>query len=150
MEHYLSGDPVALEGAPPRRRRTADDDPTVRQIKELIETRVRPAVAQDGGDIVFHGFERGVVYLHLRGACSGCPSSIVTLKNGIENLLKYYVPEVVEVRAISLTPTPPPARLRHLRPAISAAAAAGDALLAARREELARGHAERLLPLLRK
>ena len=83
------------------RRRPADDDPTVRQIKELIETRVRPAVAQDGGDIVFHGFERGVVYLHLRGACSGCPSSIVTLKNGIENLLKYYVPEVVEVRAIS-------------------------------------------------
>ena len=79
----------------------AEDDPTVRQIKELIETRVRPAVAQDGGDIVFHGFERGVVYLHLRGACSGCPSSIVTLKNGIENLLKYYVPEVVEVRAIS-------------------------------------------------
>ena len=73
----------------------------MRQIKELIETRVRPAVAQDGGDIVFHGFERGVVYLHLRGACSGCPSSIVTFKNGIENLLKYYVPEVVEVRAIS-------------------------------------------------
>ncbi len=81
--------------------KSAEDDPTVRQIKELIETRVRPAVAQDGGDIVFHGFERGVVYLHLRGACSGCPSSIVTLKNGIENLLKYYVPEVVEVRAIS-------------------------------------------------
>jgi Fe-S cluster biogenesis protein NfuA len=102
MEHYLSGDPVALEGA-----RLGDggsaagDDPTVRQIKELIETRVRPAVAQDGGDIVFHGFERGIVYLHLRGACSGCPSSIVTLKNGIENLLKYYVPEVVEVRAIA-------------------------------------------------
>ena len=81
--------------------KNAEDDPTVRQIKELIEARVRPAVAQDGGDIVFHGFERGVVYLHLRGACSGCPSSIVTLKNGIENLLKYYVPEVVEVRAIS-------------------------------------------------
>ena len=101
MEHYLSGDPVALDGAAARRRRqhATDEDPTVRQIKELIETRVRPAVAQDGGDIVFHGFERGVVYLHLRGACSGCPSSIVTLKNGIENLLKYYVPEVVEVRA---------------------------------------------------
>lgn len=100
MEHYLSGDPVALEGA--RLGEAAgDDDPTVRQIKELIETRVRPAVAQDGGDIVFHGFDRGVVYLHLRGACSGCPSSIVTLKNGIENLLKYYVPEVTEVRALS-------------------------------------------------
>jgi len=102
MEHYLSGDPVALAGARlGDGGSTAGDDPTVRQIKELIETRVRPAVAQDGGDIVFHGFERGVVYLHLRGACSGCPSSIVTLKNGIENLLKYYVPEVVEVRAIS-------------------------------------------------
>jgi Fe-S cluster biogenesis protein NfuA len=101
MEHYLSGDPVALEGARLGDGGTAEDDPTVRQIKELIESRVRPAVAQDGGDIVFHGFERGVVYLHLRGACSGCPSSIVTLKNGIENLLRYYVPEVVEVRAIS-------------------------------------------------
>lgn len=101
MEHYLSGDPVALEGACLGDGGTAEDDPTVKQIKELIEARVRPAVAQDGGDIVFHGFERGVVYLHLRGACSGCPSSIVTLKNGIENLLRYYVPEVVEVRAIS-------------------------------------------------
>jgi Fe-S cluster biogenesis protein NfuA len=102
MEHYLSGDPVALAGAAiASTDAVADEDPTVRQIKELIETRVRPAVAQDGGDIVFHGFDRGVVFLHLRGACSGCPSSIVTLKNGIENLLKYYVPEVVEVRAIS-------------------------------------------------
>jgi Fe-S cluster biogenesis protein NfuA len=102
MEHYLSGDPVAFEGAGIGHGGAAgDDDPTVRQIKELLDSRVRPAVAQDGGDIVFHGFDRGVVYLHLRGACSGCPSSIVTLKNGIENLLKYYVPEVVEVRAIS-------------------------------------------------
>ncbi len=102
MEHYLSGDPAALAGAQLGDGGSSSaDDPTVRQIKELIETRVRPAVAQDGGDIVFHGFERGVVYLHLRGACSGCPSSIVTLKNGIENLLKYYVPEVVEVRSIS-------------------------------------------------
>ena len=101
MDHYLSGDPVALEGAKLGEAAGSDDDPVVRQIKELIETRVRPAVAQDGGDIVFHGFERGVVYLHLRGACSGCPSSILTLKSGIENLLKYYVPDVVEVRAIS-------------------------------------------------
>jgi len=102
MEHYLSGDPAALDGARlGEGASTAQDDPTVRQIKELIETRVRPAVAQDGGDIVFQGFERGVVYLHLRGACSGCPSSIVTLKNGIENLLKYYVPEVVEVRSVA-------------------------------------------------
>lgn len=102
MEHYLSGDPAAVAGAQlGGGGSSAADDPTVRQIKELIETRVRPAVAQDGGDIVFHGFERGVVYLHLRGACSGCPSSVVTLKNGIENLLKYYVPEVVEVRSIA-------------------------------------------------
>ena len=101
MEHYLSGDPVALEGAKLGGGAGESDDPTVRQIKELIDTRVRPAVAQDGGDIVFHGFDRGIVYLHLRGACSGCPSSVVTLKNGIENLLKYYVPDVVEVRAVS-------------------------------------------------
>ena len=81
-----------------RRRRGRRDR---RQIQELIETRVRPAVAQDGGDIIFRGFERGVVYLHMRGACSGCPSSTITLKNGIENLLRYYVPEVVEVRPVS-------------------------------------------------
>jgi Fe-S cluster biogenesis protein NfuA len=103
MEHYLSGEPVALPGAGTAEADQAgiEDDPTVKQIKELIDTRVRPAVAQDGGDIVFQGFDRGIVYLHLRGACSGCPSSILTLKNGIENLLKYYVPEVVEVRAIA-------------------------------------------------
>ncbi len=101
MEHFLSGEPVVAPEAVLRTVSDAEDDDTVRQIKELIETRVRPAVARDGGDIVFQGFERGVVYLHLRGACSGCPSSIVTLKNGIENLLKYYVPEVVEVRSIA-------------------------------------------------
>ena len=77
-----------------------DDDEIVKQIKELIDTRVRPAVAQDGGDIVFQGFRAGVVYLHMRGACAGCPSSTITLKNGIENLLRYYVPEVSEVRQI--------------------------------------------------
>ncbi len=104
MEHFLSGEPTvhpdALaeeEGAAP----AAEEDETTRRIRELIDTRVRPVVARDGGDIVFHGFDRGVVYLHLRGACSGCPSAVVTLKNGIENLLKYYVPEVVEVRAVS-------------------------------------------------
>jgi Fe-S cluster biogenesis protein NfuA len=79
------------------------DDPAdaeiVDQIKELIETRVRPAVANDGGDIVYRGFQRGVVYLQMQGACAGCPSSSATLKNGIEQLLKHYVPEVVEVRA---------------------------------------------------
>ncbi len=70
------------------------------QIKELIETRVRPAVAQDGGDILFHKFENGVVYLELHGACSGCPSSTITLKNGVENMLKHYIPEVDSVEAI--------------------------------------------------
>ena len=69
------------------------------QIKELLETRVRPAVAQDGGDIVFEGFDSGVVYLQLRGACAGCPSSTMTLKMGIENMLRHYIPEVTEVRA---------------------------------------------------
>ncbi|MGB5076699.1 MAG: NifU family protein [Sphingorhabdus sp.] len=79
------------------------DDPSdsdiVDQIKELIETRVRPAVANDGGDIIYRGFQKGVVYLQMQGACSGCPSSSATLKNGIEQLLKHYVPEVTEVRA---------------------------------------------------
>jgi Fe-S cluster biogenesis protein NfuA len=86
----------------------ADDDFTdnpedadiIEQIKELIETRVRPAVANDGGDIVYRGFDQGKVYLQMQGACSGCPSSTATLKNGIEQLLKHYVPEVTEVRAV--------------------------------------------------
>ncbi len=80
------------------------DDPAdadiVAQIRELIDTRVRPAVANDGGDIIYHGFERGKVFLRMQGACSGCPSSTATLKNGIEQLLRYYVPEVTEVRAV--------------------------------------------------
>jgi Fe-S cluster biogenesis protein NfuA len=76
-----------------------EDADIVAQIKELIETRVRPAVANDGGDIVYKGFDRGTVYLAMHGACSGCPSSTATLKQGIEQLLKYYVPEVTEVRA---------------------------------------------------
>ena len=100
MEHFLSGEPVVREDAAIAEAKIDQSDPNVRKIVELIETRVRPAVAQDGGDIVFHGFERGVVYLNMRGACSGCPSSVMTLKSGIENLLKHYVPEVVEVRAV--------------------------------------------------
>lgn len=83
---------------------TFTDDPAdadiVAQIKELIETRVRPAVANDGGDIVYRGFDKGKVYLQMQGACAGCPSSTATLKNGIEQLLKYYVPEVTEVRSV--------------------------------------------------
>ncbi len=78
----------------------AEDDEIVSQIKELLETRVRPAVAMDGGDITFEDFEDGIVYLHMQGSCSGCPSSTATLKAGIENMLRHYIPEVVEVRAI--------------------------------------------------
>ncbi len=102
MEHYTSGRPVMLETAAVTSGDTAseDDDEIVSQIRELIDTRVRPAVAQDGGDIVFQGFDAGVVYLHMQGACAGCPSSTATLKMGIENMLKHYVPEVVEVRAV--------------------------------------------------
>jgi Fe-S cluster biogenesis protein NfuA len=100
VEHFMSGDEAVIQDTAPQPVTTAEDDETVSKIKELLETRVRPAVANDGGDIVFHGFERGVVYLHMKGACAGCPSSMVTLKNGIENLLRYYVPDVVEVRSI--------------------------------------------------
>jgi Fe-S cluster biogenesis protein NfuA len=102
MEHFQSGDAV-IEGAGAAEVvHDAADEEIVTQIKELLDTRVRPAVAQDGGDITFHGFDRGVVYLHLKGACAGCPSSTLTLKMGIENLLKHYLPEVTEVRAVSL------------------------------------------------
>jgi Fe-S cluster biogenesis protein NfuA len=100
MEHYTSGEPaVAAAGDADAAQPAAEDDEVVAQIKELLETRVRPAVAQDGGDIVFQDFRDGVVYLHMQGSCSGCPSSTATLKMGIENLLKHYVPEVVEVQA---------------------------------------------------
>ena len=80
---------------------TQEDSEVVKQIKELIEIKVRPAVAMDGGDIIFHSFENGVVYLVLKGSCSGCPSSTVTLKNGIENMLKHYIPEVEAVEQVS-------------------------------------------------
>jgi len=103
MEHFTAGRPVLLadEGAGPAARTSEDDDDeVVTQIKELLETRVRPAVAQDGGDIIFHDFEDGIVYLHMQGSCSGCPSSTATLKAGIENMLRHYIPEVIEVRAV--------------------------------------------------
>jgi Fe-S cluster biogenesis protein NfuA len=103
MEHYQSGQPV-IEGAAAASGHAAHDGPDseiVNQIKELLDTRVRPAVAQDGGDITFHGFDRGIVYLHMQGACAGCPSSTLTLKMGIENLLRHYIPEVVEVRPVA-------------------------------------------------
>ena len=108
MEHYMSGAALLADGT------VANDDErdehdefydkadaeTVGMIKELIETRVRPAVANDGGDITFRGFKDGIVYLNMKGACSGCPSSTATLKHGIQNLLRHFVPEVVEVRPV--------------------------------------------------
>lgn len=101
MEHYQSGRPsIEATEAGSADAGNEDDDPIVKQIRELIDTRVRPAVAQDGGDIVFKGFEDGIVSLHMQGACAGCPSSTATLKHGIENMLRYYVPEVQEVRAV--------------------------------------------------
>jgi len=102
MEHFTAGQPVLTDGADLAAPEEVDEDSAeiVSQIKELLETRVRPAVAQDGGDIVFHAFQDGVVYLHMRGACAGCPSSTATLKMGIENMLRHYIPEVTEVRAV--------------------------------------------------
>jgi Fe-S cluster biogenesis protein NfuA len=106
MEHYMSGAPLLADGSV-RSDDTADeadeffdqaDAETVAVIKDLIETRVRPAVANDGGDITFRGFKDGIVYLNMKGACSGCPSSTATLQHGIQNLLRHFVPDVVEVR----------------------------------------------------
>lgn len=98
MQHFTMGEP--LFNGEQDVAGTNDDllDEISKQIKELIETRVRPAVANDGGDIIFNRFEQGIVYLTMRGACSGCPSSTVTLKNGVETMLRHYVPEVLEVR----------------------------------------------------
>ncbi|MGK6354916.1 NifU family protein [Sphingomonas sp. DT-207] len=109
LDHFSANMPLFRPGSaaaisvPPEGAEFSDnpeDADVVAQIRELIETRIRPAVANDGGDIVYRGFDQGKVYLQMQGACSGCPSSTATLKNGIEQLLKYYVPEVTEVRAI--------------------------------------------------
>lgn len=104
MDHYLSGAPVLLatsdgDGAAEEFFDAADGE-VVTTIKQLLDSRVRPAVAQDGGDITFHGFRDGIVYLNMKGSCAGCPSSTATLKHGIENLLRHFVPEVAEVRAV--------------------------------------------------
>ena len=109
LDHFVSGAPLFAPGSAGAIAVSTDDDgdfsddpadaEIVAQIRDLIETRVRPAVANDGGDIVYRGFREGVVYLSMQGACSGCPSSAATLKNGIESLLRHYVPEVSEVRA---------------------------------------------------
>jgi Fe-S cluster biogenesis protein NfuA len=104
MDHYLSGAPVvssaADAGASSRGDYDPEDEETVKTIKDLLDTRVRPAVANDGGDIVFHGYKDGVVFLHMRGACAGCPSSTATLRHGIENLLRHFCPDVQEVRPV--------------------------------------------------
>ncbi|AQX18642.1 Fe-S cluster biogenesis protein NfuA, 4Fe-4S-binding domain [Bartonella sp. CDC_skunk] len=102
MEHFLSNDPVITTEANLPNKEFFDEKDTdiVVVIKELLETRVRPAVANDGGDITFCGFENGIVYLNMRGACAGCPSSTATLKHGIENLLRHFIPEVLGVEAM--------------------------------------------------
>ena len=101
MEHFVAGRPV-IEGGSDDMEEDVDpaDQEVVDQIKELLDTRVRPAVASDGGDIVFRGFRDGIVRLHMQGSCSGCPSSSATLKHGIENMLKHYVPEVIAVEQV--------------------------------------------------
>ena len=109
LEHFSANMPLFVAGSAGENHVPADDDAfaenpedaeIVDQIRELIDTRVRPAVANDGGDIIYRGFDKGTVYLKMQGACAGCPSSSATLKNGIEQLLKHYVPEVTEVRAV--------------------------------------------------
>ena len=105
MDHFTSGQPLVRDGSSTGAADVdhadydGEDAEIVAQIKDLLDTRVRPAVAQDGGDIIFHSCKDGVVYLHMRGACAGCPSSTMTLKSGIENMLKHYVPEVASVEA---------------------------------------------------
>jgi Fe-S cluster biogenesis protein NfuA len=99
MEH-LSAELAVIDEAAGEAKAEGADNALVDQIKELLDTRVRPRVAEDGGDIVFHDFRDGVVYLHMQGSCSGCPSSTATLKHGIQNLLRHFVPDVVEVRPI--------------------------------------------------
>jgi Fe-S cluster biogenesis protein NfuA len=102
MDHFVAGLPVIEgEGASGAEDVAPEDAEIVSQIKELLDTRVRPAVAGDGGDIVFRGYRNGVVMLHMQGACSGCPSSSATLKHGIENMLRHYVPEVVAVEQVA-------------------------------------------------
>ncbi|NBX03260.1 MAG: NifU family protein [Alphaproteobacteria bacterium] len=99
MDHFVAGKPIFTSAK--KEVVSENESDITKQIRELIETRVRPAVAQDGGDIVFIGFEDGIVQVELHGACSGCPSSTATLKGGIENMLKHYVPEVIAVEAVA-------------------------------------------------
>ncbi|MGL5361799.1 MAG: NifU family protein [Bosea sp. (in: a-proteobacteria)] len=105
MEHFMSGAPVLSDGASADRTEEGEffeesDAKTVETIKDLLETRIRPAVAGDGGDITFRGFKDGIVYLAMKGSCAGCPSSTATLKHGIQNLLKHFLPDVREVQSV--------------------------------------------------
>lgn len=103
VNYFVLNEKVVLErvkSSDTDKQSDATDQDVVQEIKELLETKVRPAVAMDGGDIQFERFENGVVYLKMQGACSGCPSSSATLKGGIENMLRYYIPEVTEVQAV--------------------------------------------------
>jgi Fe-S cluster biogenesis protein NfuA len=100
MDHLVAGKPVFISSGE-QAQSNEDESELVKQIRELIDTRVRPAVAQDGGDIIFRGFSDGIVQLELHGACAGCPSSTATLKSGIENMLKHYIPEVIAVEAVA-------------------------------------------------
>ena len=106
MDHFNSGEPTINNEVNDKGKKSllenSEDSDVVKQIKELLDTRVRPAVAMDGGDIIYDSYKDGIVYLHMQGACSGCPSSTATLKMGIENMLKHYVPEVKEVRPIDV------------------------------------------------
>jgi len=99
MDHFLSDRPVLLKG--PTRDTPVTDEEIVAEIQEILETRIRPVVKQDGGDIVFDRYEDGVVHLAMRGACSGCPNALVTLKMGVERVLKHFIPEIKEVRRVS-------------------------------------------------
>jgi len=104
MNHFIGNTPVLTEPSEPLSHEDefydVEDSEIVETIKEILEARIRPAVANDGGDITFHGFKNGVVYLNMRGSCAGCPSSTATLKHGIENLLRHFIPEVTGVEAI--------------------------------------------------
>lgn len=100
MEFFVNDLALMTEPKTAEKTISSDEDPLIAQIIEILETRVRPAVAQDGGDILFDSFQDGIVYVRMQGACSGCPSSTATLKSGIENMLKYYVPEVIEVQQV--------------------------------------------------
>jgi Fe-S cluster biogenesis protein NfuA len=101
MQHYMTGDPIIEEVKEELPIELSEEDKEITtQIEDLLETRVRPSVASHGGDIVFHNYSEGIVELEMRGACSGCPSSMATLKMGVENMLKHYIPEIIEVREV--------------------------------------------------